>query len=451
MLGHLAEDGYALTGDPDEADVLVLNTCGFIDEAKEESIDTIMAMVRMKEARPDLKLVVTGCLVQRHADALSQEIPEVDHYLGTGAYEDVVKALRRSGPAASVQVRAPEFLNTATQPRLNSFLPHSAYVKISEGCDQRCAFCIIPTLRGLQRSRSIDDVEEEARTLAERGVVELNLIAQDLTGYGFDQTPRTHLADLLARLVEVDELLWIRLHYLFPRRLPERFYEVLGHEKIAPYIDMPLQHASDPVLKRMRRGPRSTIERSLDTLRAARPDAAVRSSFIVGFPGETDADFQTLCDFVEAQDFEHVGVFKFSQEEGTASFDMADQVPRDVVDARHHALMSLLQDRSRRRLAELNGRRVPVLVDGVSSETELLLEGRRAGQAPEVDGVVYINDGRAEAGALVEVEITETFDYDVVGHIVRELRPAPLRPDHPRFHASSAARSRGSLRLPVLP
>jgi ribosomal protein S12 methylthiotransferase len=451
MLGHLAEEGYALTAEPDEADVLVLNTCGFIEEAKEESVDTIMAMVRMKEARPALKLVVTGCLVQRHAEELAQGIPEVDHYLGTGAYEDVVKALRRSAPAASVQVRAPEFLNTATQPRLNSFLPHSAYVKISEGCDQRCAFCIIPTLRGLQRSRSIDDVEREARTLAGRGVVELNLIAQDLTGYGFDQQPRTHLADLLARLVSIEELLWIRLHYLFPRRLPDRFYDILAHEKIAPYIDMPLQHAADPVLERMRRGPRSTIERGLERLRAARPDAAVRSSFIVGFPGETDADFRALCDFVEAQDFDHVGVFQFSREEGTPSFDMEDQVPPELIRARHHELMSILQARSRQRLARLVGRRLPVLVDGVSSETELLLEGRRAGQAPEVDGVVYINDGRADAGALVEVEITESFDYDVVGHIVRELRPAPRRPDHPRFHASSAARSRGSLRLPVLP
>lgn len=449
MLGHLAEDGYALTGEPDEADVMVLNTCGFIDEAKEESVETIMAMVRMKEARPDLKLVVAGCLVQRHAEELAKEIPEVDHYLGTGAYEDVVTVLRRSEPEASVKVRSPEFLNDAAQPRLNSFLPHSAYVKISEGCDQRCGFCVIPSLRGLQRSRSIEDVELEARALAERGVVELNLIAQDLTGYGIDQIPKVHLADLLARLVEVD-LLWVRLHYLFPRRLPERFFEVLGHERIAPYIDMPLQHASDPVLKRMRRGPRSTIDKSLDRLRAARPDAAVRSSFIVGYPGETDADFQTLCDFVQEQDFDHVGVFKFSLEEGTPSYDLEDQVPRELVDARHHELMSLLQDRSRERLAKLMGRRLPVLVDGVSSETELLLEGRRADQAPEVDGTVYINDGQAPAGTLVEVEITETFDYDVVGHIVRELKPAPPRPGHALLHASSAARSRGSLRLPVL-
>jgi len=315
---------------------------------------------------------------------------------------------------------------------------------VSEGCDQKCTFCIIPKLRGLQLSRPIADIRLEAETLLARGVVELNLVAQDLTGYGYDQSPRVHLTDLVEDLSSLDDLLWLRLHYLYPRHLPERFFRAIAHPKVAPYIDMPLQHIADPVLERMRRGRgRDFIERMLDRLRAARPDASLRTSFIVGFPGETDDDFDALCRFVEAQRFDHVGVFRFSREEGTPSHDLDDQVPEDVVRERHDHLMELLRAQSSERLDAQLGRRIPVLVDGPSEETELLLAARHAGMAPEVDGTVYINDGEARAGDLVEVEITETFDYDLVGHVTRVLRPAPPRPNHPMLSPPTS-------RLPVV-
>ncbi|MGF1509903.1 MAG: 30S ribosomal protein S12 methylthiotransferase RimO [Myxococcota bacterium] len=452
MLGHLARDGFEVAEDPENADVLVVNTCGFIEDAKKESIDVILDLARIKAGRPHAKLVVTGCLVQRYARELAEEIPEVDVYLGNGAYDEIAAALDASSSQTTVSVRPPNFLHSATQPRLNSFLPHSAYVKISEGCDQRCSFCIIPQLRGTQRSRSIEDIRTEVQALAERGVVEVNLIAQDLTGYGYDQSPRVHLADLLQVLSSVEGLAWIRLHYLYPRHLPVRFFEMLAHPRIAPYVDMPLQHASDPILRRMNRGKgRDFVDRMLDRLRSARPDAAIRTSFIVGFPGETERDFQELCDFARDQDFDHVGVFKYSHEEGTTSYDLDLQVPEADKEARYAHLMAQLQEQSRARLLRFQDRRLEVLVDGVSSETELLLEARAPWQAPEVDGTIYINDGEARAGDRVEVEITETFDYDMVGHVTRMIQPAPPRPNHARLEARGAARSRGAVRLPVLP
>lgn len=448
MLGPLLGDGAQIMPSAEDADVVVVNTCGFIEDAKQESVDVILEAAKLRSAGEIRQLVVTGCLVQRYAKELRAEIPEVDVFLGNGAYEDVARVVRESTIGFD-RVDAPSFQHSATTPRANTFLPHSAFVKVSEGCDQKCTFCIIPKLRGLQRSRSIEDIRLEAETLVRRGVVELNLVAQDLTGYGYDQKPRVHLADLIEDLCAVDDLLWLRLHYLYPRHLPQKFFDVLGHEKVAPYIDMPLQHIADPVLKRMRRGrDRKFIATMLDRLRAARPDAALRTSFIVGFPGETDADFQQLCDFVQAQRFDHVGVFQFSREEGTPSHDLDDQVPTEVIRARHGHLMALLKEQSADRLTKYEGQRIPVLVDGPSDESELLLAARHATMAPEVDGTVYINDGEARAGDLVEVEITETFDYDMVGHITRVLRPAPSRPDHPMLNA--APEGRRPHRLPVV-
>jgi ribosomal protein S12 methylthiotransferase len=448
MLGPLLDQGAEITPSAEGADVVVINTCGFIEDAKQESVDVILEAAKMRSAGEIRQLVVTGCLVQRYAKELRDEIPEVDVFLGNGAYRDVARVVRESSIGFD-HVDAPSFQHSATMPRANTFLPHSAFVKVSEGCDQKCTFCIIPKLRGLQRSRTVDDIRLEAETLVQRGVVELNLVAQDLTGYGYDQRPRVHLADLIEDLCEIDDLLWLRLHYLYPRHLPQKFFDVLAHEKVAPYIDMPLQHIADPVLKRMRRGrDQKFIGTMLDRLRAARPEAALRTSFIVGFPGETDADFEELCDFVRAQRFDHVGVFKFSREEGTPSHDLDDQVPPDVIAQRHDHLMALLKEQSGDRLAKYEGQRIPVLVDGPSEETELLLAARHATMAPEVDGTVYINDGVARAGDLVEVEITETFDYDMVGHITRVLRSAPARPDHPMLNAAPGT-PRAS-RLPVV-
>ena len=450
MLGHLLRGEAVIAPEPEGADVVVVNTCGFIEAAKQESIDVILEMARHRTEGRVGKLVVTGCLVQRYANALAHEIPEVDHYLGNGAYEDVARIVgldaktetdRSSITPPKVEVREPVFLHQATTPRANSFLPHSAYVKVSEGCDQKCTFCIIPRLRGTQRSRPIADLVREAQTLAARGVVELNLIAQDLTGYGYDLPERAELADLVRALDRIHGIQWIRLHYAYPRHFSKKLLRVLGEaERLVPYLDMPLQHIADPVLKRMRRGkPRAFIQRLLNEIRTARPDIWLRTSFIVGFPGETDRNFEELLTYVKEEDFSHVGVFRYSREEDTPSFDMEDQVPEDVIEARHATLCSLLKAMSAARLRPFVGQKLTVLVDGPAPESELLLSGRHAGQAPEVDGTIYINDGTARAGDLVEVEITETFDYDLVGHITRIIAPAPPRPDHARLDAPVVA------------
>ena len=445
MLGQLQDRAMTFTMDAEEADVIVVNTCGFIEDAKKESIDVILEMARHRVEGNAKKLIVTGCLVQRYSEALASQIPEIDALLGNGEYGTVadvaagaVEELEREGRL--VKVADPTFIHQATNARVNTFKPHSAYVKVSEGCDQKCTFCIIPALRGLQRSRSVDDVVLEAKALAARGVVELNLIAQDLTGYGTDLPGKVRLHDLCEALDVVDGIQWIRLHYAYPRPFPKRLLEVIGKDKVLPYVDMPLQHISDPVLKRMSRGrPRRFVEKLIDDLFTSIPDLTLRSSFIVGFPGETDADFAELCAYVEDTDFAHVGVFKFSREEGTPSHDLDDQVPQDVIDERHDALMQLLKEKSNAKMATFLDRRIEVLVDGVSEETDLLLAGRHKGQAPEIDGTTYINDGVARAGDLVEVEITETFDYDIVGHITKVIAPAPERPDHARLEAPIAA------------
>jgi ribosomal protein S12 methylthiotransferase len=451
MLGHLQDADMRFTDSPEDADVIVVNTCGFIEDAKRESIDVILEMARHKQSGRARRLIVTGCLVQRYAKELAQEIPEIDALLGNGEYQTVadvashaVRSLQTDDPEVArriIRVEPPSFLHAATTPRVNSFLPHSAFIKVSEGCDQKCTFCIIPTLRGLQRSRPVEDVVREATHMGERGVVEVNLIAQDLTGYGTDLTPRASLAELLRAIGRVETLSWIRLHYAYPRPFSRALLEALAsEERVVPYIDMPLQHIADPVLKRMKRGrPRKFVEKLLADIRGAVPDVTIRTSFIVGFPGETRADFAELCAYIDGEDFANVGVFKFSREEGTPSYDLEDQIAPELIAERHDRLMSLLRKKSKKRLRGFIGKRLEVLVDGVHEETDLLLKGRHQGQAPEVDGSVLINDGHANAGDRVEVEITEAFDYDLVGHITRMVKPAPPRPNHARFEATRPA------------
>lgn len=442
MLGQLMDANMQVTSDPSAADVIVVNTCGFIEDAKKESIDVILEMAKYKAEGQAKKLIVTGCLVQRYASALADEIPEIDALLGNGEYETVAQVAHDAitelaSLGRPVQVKPPTFIHQATSPRVNTFLPHAAYVKVSEGCDQKCTFCIIPTLRGLQRSRTIEDIVTEAQTLTARGVVELNLVAQDLTGYGYDLEEKKELADLLYALNEVEGARWIRMHYAYPRHFSKKLLSAMAEcDKVVPYLDMPLQHIADPVLKRMRRGkPRRFIEKLLTDIRTAVPHITMRTSFIVGFPGETEADFQELMDYVEGETFERVGVFKYSREEDTPSHDLDGQVPAEIIAARHDKLMQLLQEKSRARMESYVGRRIEVLVDGVSEETDLLLAARHAGQAAEIDGTTYINDGQARAGDLVEVEITEAFDYDMVGHITKMIAPAPERPNHARLEA----------------
>jgi len=422
MAGLLARDGYRMVEDPAAAEVILVNTCAFIGPAKEESIDAILEHARFKQEGCCKTLVVAGCLTQRHADELQDEMPEVDRFVGTGAYHRIAEIIRSERDRAVVP--DPSFVHDAATPRLNSTPPWSAYLKVSEGCDNACAFCIIPKLRGPQRSRTIDDILAEAHALASRGVVEANLVAQDLTAWGADLPGRPRLHALLHALART-ELKWIRLHYAYPRDFPDGLVRAIAEEeRIVKYVDLPLQHASDRMLRAMKRGRgRAFCERLLAKLRAKVPGIVIRTSFIVGFPGETADDFAELCDFVRGQRFQHVGVFEFSREDGTGAATMSAQVPARVRASRRRTLMRVQQAISREHQNAMVGRRLEVLVEGPSPETPLLLVGRHAGQAPEIDGVVYVNRGTARAGDLVEVEVEQAGDYDLVGGIVGSSGP----------------------------
>ena len=420
MLGTLVDQGFRFEPDPSKADVIVVNTCGFIGDAKEESIDAIVELSAFKESGRCKKLVVAGCLVQRDGEELARELPEVDHFLGTGAYGEIAKVVR-DAQAKRLVIPDPDFVQTAESPRVNSMPSHTAYLKVSEGCDRTCAFCIIPKLRGPQKSRPIGDLVEEAERLASQGTVELSLIAQDLTAYGEDLPgKKVRLHDLLPRLAAVSGIRWIRLHYAYPRTFPDALVEVVASEpKIVKYLDMPLQHASDKLLKAMRRGGNAaSMRKLLAKLRKRDPGIALRTSLIVGLPGETDADFRELLAFVKEQAFERLGVFEFSPEEGTAAAVMAGQVPPAVKRARFDAIMRAQKAISRRQQKGLIGRRLEVLVEGRAEETEHLLAGRHAQQAPEIDGITYVNDGVAWPGEIVTLEVTDAMDYDLVGRVV---------------------------------
>jgi ribosomal protein S12 methylthiotransferase len=429
MLGTLAESGFRFEPDPSKADVIVVNTCGFIGDAKEESVDAIVELAGQKASGRCRKLVVAGCLVQRHGEELAKALPEVDHFLGTGAYGEIAKVVR-DAQAKRLVIPDPDFVQSADSPRINSMPSHTAYLKISEGCDRTCAFCIIPKLRGPQRSRSVTDIVAEAERLAAQGTVELSLVAQDLTAYGEDLSGRkTRLHDLLPKLAAVDGIRWIRLHYAYPRNFPDALVEVVaGEPKIVKYLDMPLQHSSERLLKAMRRGGSAKSMRALlAKLRREVPGIALRTSLIVGLPGETEADFAELLAFVREQQFERLGVFEFSPEEGTAAAAMAGQVAAKVKRARFDRIMRAQRAISRRQQQAMIGRRVGVLVEGRAEETEHLLAGRHAQQAPEIDGITYVNDGVAWPGELVTVEVTEAMDYDVVGRVVAREPGRPAR------------------------
>ncbi|HTP30515.1 MAG TPA: 30S ribosomal protein S12 methylthiotransferase RimO [Anaeromyxobacteraceae bacterium] len=427
MLGLLARSGCRLVEDPEHADVIVVNTCGFIESAKAESVSAILELAEMKVAGRCRKLVVAGCLTQRYHAELEKELPEVDHFIGTGAYQDVARIVA-DAQAARVIVPDPDFVHGADTPRINSLPSHTAYLKIAEGCDNACAFCIIPKLRGPQRSRSVRDLVAEADALAASGTVELSLVAQDLTAWGHDLPGRPRLHQLLAELASVHGIRWMRLHYAYPRDFPDALIDLIaGEEKVAKYLDMPLQHSSDRLLKAMRRGRDSRFLRDLlGKLRARVPGLALRTSLIVGLPGETEEEFQGLLDFVREQRFERLGVFEYSREEGTFAAEMDGQIPESLKRARFEAVMEtqrpIAADHQRRQV----GRRVEVLVEGASEESEHLLVGRTAQQAPEIDGVTYINevaiDGEERSvvypGEIVSVEVTDASDYDLVGRVV---------------------------------
>lgn len=422
MVGKLQEGPFQLVDEPDQADVIVVNTCSFIQPATEESIETVLEMARFKEEGSCSKLVVTGCMVQRFGKSLEGELPEVDHFLGTGEYHRISEVLKsRDAMAPKSFVDVPMYIHDEMAPRVNSWASHSAYLKISEGCNHRCTFCIIPQLRGKLRSRSIESLVVEAAKLSASGVRELNLVSQDSTAYGRDLYGKPKLAELLRALAKVEGIDWIRIHYAYPIGLPDDLLKTIAEEpKVLPYLDMPLQHASGPMLKAMKRGvTRAGQERILARVRAAVPDIAVRTTFIVGFPGETEEDFAVLEDFVREQKFSRVGVFTYFQEEGTPAAELPNQVPEEVRELRQARLMQVQAEVSRQANEALVGEIVPVMLDGVSGESDLLLSGRLMTQAPEVDGQVFVTSvpPGAKAGDVLPCRIVQAADHDLVGEM----------------------------------
>ncbi|HUQ88200.1 MAG TPA: 30S ribosomal protein S12 methylthiotransferase RimO [Vicinamibacterales bacterium] len=430
MLGMAEKDGHEITADASQADVLVVNTCAFIDRAKQESIDTILEMAALKKQVAGRKLIVTGCLAERYRDELKKEIPEIDAVYGTGEVPDFVQGLapgvkpltlHRKPPVFGVDL--PTYIYDAATPRKRVTPGHYAYVKIAEGCDYKCAFCIIPKMRGHYRSRPIDSIVQEAHQLAAQGVKELLLISQDSTFYGVDRGERGALPKLLRALNDVAGIEWIRLLYLYPTTITSEVIDAIADlDKVVKYIDLPLQHASDSVLKRMKRpGTRKSYVRLLENIRTRIPHVALRTTFIVGFPGETAEDFAELESFIEEVGFDHVGVFTYSHEEGTSAHALTDDVPAPTKKKRQERLMSrqrgLVAARQHARLGE----RTRLLVDGPSPEHELVVQGRLAGQAPEIDPVVYLTDcdpSTLSKGAFIDVEIVGSQEYDLVARPV---------------------------------
>jgi ribosomal protein S12 methylthiotransferase len=417
MLGAAARDGAQVVLDPEAADVLVVNTCGFIDGAKRESIDAILELARYKEDDRSKRLVVTGCLVQRYASELQRSLPEVDAFLGTGDFSRLPEVLQRSGrPDASRYGGAAHLLPDAVVPRVRTGAFFSAYLKVSEGCDHTCSFCIIPKIRGRHESRSMPSVVAEAAALATDGVVELNLIAQDLTAYGRDRRDGTTLAALLRELVHIDGLRWIRLLYTYPRLVTDELLDTIAsEEKICTYIDMPLQHISDRMLRAMRRERGgAAIRHLIRRIRERIPGVAIRTAFIVGFPGESEADFGELLDFVQQACIERVGVFMYSREEGTAAAELSGQVPQRDKRRRYDRLMRAQAAIARAANGRLVGSLQQVLACGTDEQGRSY--GRLRSQAPDIDGVVYLR-GESTPGSLDLVRISAANTYDLEGTV----------------------------------
>jgi ribosomal protein S12 methylthiotransferase len=464
MMGLLNQAGAEITHNPEAADVIVVNTCSFIDSAKQESVNAILEMAQYKLGGKARKLIVAGCLVERYRDEIQKNIPEVDAVVGTGELEKILTAsgLNRpqpvitepspftilgTGPAVTSRAEGdlresqgrfsrkewdgarpalPQYLYDENTPRMLASKKASAYIKIAEGCDHPCSFCVIPNLRGKFRSRRFESVIIEAERLVSQGIREITLIGQDTTCYGEDLGMKDGLADLLDRLAQIPGLVWLRFLYAYPNKITGKLLETMArHDNICKYLDVPLQHGSANVLKRMKRGASADIFlKTIAKARATVPGIALRTSFIVGFPGETEEDFNTLCDFVREARFDWLGVFGYSDEDGAGAFALDEKIPSRTIEARRKALMKLQKSISKTTRATWVGRTVDVLVEGESDETPLLWEARTQFHAPEIDGKVYINDfglhEQLEPGKFYRCEITEAHDYDVVGRIVED-------------------------------
>ena len=422
MLGILRQNGIEITETPAMADILIVNTCAFIQSATEESICTALNMAEYKESGRCKALIVAGCLAERYKKELPEELPEVDAFVGTGAYHRVMEAVEAALNGKRVVLTGDgDAVYDAGTPRILTTPGYTAYVKIAEGCDHRCAFCAIPLIRGKFRSRPQEDIVREVTNLTARGVKEINLVAQDTTNYGVDLYGHPALAELLKKLVGIKSPAWLRILYAYPRGLNDELLEVMASEpKICKYIDLPLQHASDSVLKRMRRpGTNEETEALLEKIRRKIPGVCLRSTFIVGFPGETEADFDMLQSFIMRQKFDKIGVFTFSREEGTPAYDLPEQVDEAVTGERYHKLMSLAGKISEDANESLVGRELDVLVEGRDMREDGIAYGRSYREAPEVDGQIYIEgDNESAPGDIVKVKITRGFVYDVVGERV---------------------------------
>lgn len=418
MIARLGQAGFGLAADPDEADVIVVNSCTFIDASTQESIDTVLEMADFKQSGRASKLVVTGCMAQRHHDELRTELPEVDAFIGTGDYHRIVEVVA-DGAHRGI-VGEPTYVQGA-EARVNTLTPWSAYLKILEGCPQRCTFCIIPKLRGDLMSRPLDTLVREAEALVAAGVKELNLVGQDSNAWGRDLPGKPTLPDLLRALDGVSGLRWVRLLYSYPAKFNEPLIDTIAElSTVVPYIDMPLQHISDPILKAMRRGvSRARTERLLTTLRERIDGVSIRTGFIVGFPGETPEQFDELKGFLAEQRFDNVGVFAFSPQDETPAAHLPGQLPDELKQARREELMLLQQDIHAQKSEEQVGRIVDVLIEGTHPESELLLVGRTPNQAPEVDGCVLISDaGDHVPGDIVPMRVTEAAGYDIVAQVL---------------------------------
>ncbi|HLK38271.1 MAG TPA: 30S ribosomal protein S12 methylthiotransferase RimO [Polyangiaceae bacterium] len=431
MLGVAGLGGWRIVDEPDEAEVIVVNTCGFIGEAKKESIDTIFELAEYKRIGACKKLVVAGCLSQRYPTELASQMPEVDHFLGSSDMLKLETVL--AGTAERVMVGNPaDWVVRAGDPRVVTQSRASAWLKLAEGCNRTCAFCVIPQIRGAQRSREADDIVDEARRLIDGGALELNLISQDTVAWGRDlpRDRRASLGDVVRRIADLEGVRWVRLFYLYPETLDDALVDLLAsHPRVVPYVDMPLQHASDAMLRRMRRGHgQGRQRRVVERLRASVPGLTFRTAFIVGHPGETDADFDELCAFVEWARFEHAVVFRYSDEETCAAHGMDEKVPARVAAARARKLLALQRKIARAKNRALVGREMDVLVEGPSEEHDLVMKGRHAGQAPEIDGSVYLSEGESHPGQIRRVRITQASDWDLVGDLLDEgTRPDPRR------------------------
>ncbi|HVB86749.1 MAG TPA: 30S ribosomal protein S12 methylthiotransferase RimO [Candidatus Dormibacteraeota bacterium] len=437
MMGILARAGYELTPRADEADVLVVNTCSFIAPAQQESVNSILEMAEYKKFGRAQKLIVAGCMVERYRNEIRQQIPEVDAVIGTGEVEKILAAcqgeLNAGLSAEAAAAELPTYLYHDLTPRILSTPRHSAYIKINEGCDHPCTFCVIPQLRGKFRSRRFESVVREAENLAAAGVREICLIGQDTTYYGEDLGLREGLPTLLARLAQVEDLHWVRFLYCYPNRITPKLLDTIAeHPRLVKYLDVPLQHASRSVLANMKRGANAdAFLKMLEKVRRAIPGVSIRTSFIVGFPGETEKDFRELCSFVRAAEFDWMGVFSYSDEDKAASFAHEKKADTETIARRRDTLMSIQKKISARKLHDRVGQRLQVMIEGPSKDTDLVWEARLEGMAPDIDGKVYITEfeGVSDAaalpapGTLATVEVTESNDYDLIARAIEFAAP----------------------------